>query len=682
MRRALLAAGGALALLAPAWAVAAPPTGVVVADAGCPAGDALGGLTIRSVDVKTPLAFLPWIRADLEQAKALAAPLRGRPYSAALVTSVWRQMAELPFATLDLEARVGGRVLPVIVSCTPQGLDIEFFVYAIKASMSLGLSWEARQRETAAPERQSGQDALRQGLRLQPRLGYQAGEGLGVGGAAQYQRSGVGADAYWRTLAVDGYASDRLRDVALALEGGRELADGDWAHVAWRLAYANQSTPAKLVSRLGQSYLQAQGLAQTRPLGPWALPLRLGAALDAGQHRSSGQDDPAAGLVSDQHYQSLKLMAGTTARLARQSLAASYAIEFGAGSGGAGLDWVKQIVDVAHEGRWRVADHRSLSLETRLTLGHLREPGVVPHSVRFFAGGREQWFTGGEEWQIRAAPLLRSLGTNALAGSAANPGYRRFAALNLTASVPVFNQPLVPAEAYRNAEVRAALNGQLEAAVGGLAADNRTTLPTYRQAIARLPQVQQTLASLDAAVTAAGGGDACKAQLAQAQDEVAQVLQESSLTQLGLFTELLPGEDTANTLGQVVALCVDALPQFAQPGAALRTEVQQLTRWFAAADPAIAERAARREIDPVRHIVDTLMDEINAVAISPLLMLDAVNLGPRLAGPRTRLSLGTGLRVTLVDSVDLSFGYVANLHRQAGEARGAFFLTMQFKDPF
>lgn len=705
MRRPPLGACWALslpALLAPAVASAGPQAGqaAVVVGNACPANGAFGGMPIHAVDVQTPLAFLPWIRADLNQAKALAEPLRGTPYSASQVTTVWNQIAALPFANLDVEARVGGRVLPVMVSCTPQGLDLVFFVYAIKASLSVGLTWESRQRETAAPERQSGQEALRPGMRLQPRLGYRAGEGAGAGLAALYNRSGAGADAdtlNWRSLAVDAYASDRLRDVALALEGGREHSDGIWAHTAWRLGYADQSVPAKSVSRLGQNNLEAQAFAQTRPLGSWALALRLGAALDAGQHRSRGQDDPAAGLVADQRYQSLKLMAGTTARLARQSLAASYAVEFGAGSGGAGLDWVKQIVDIAHEGRWLVADHRSLSLETRLTLGHLREAGLVPHGARFFAGGREQPFIGGEEWQIRAAPLLRSLGTNALAGSAASPGYRRFSALSLTAALPVFNQPLVPAEAYRDAQVRAALNGQLDSAVGGLAADNRTTLPTYLQAIAQLPKVQQTLGALDGAVAAvqppAGSADrdafaACKGQLAQAQDEITQVLRESSLTQLGLFTELLPGEDTANTLGQVVALCVEGFnagprnPRITQQGAALRADIEQLARWFAAADPKLAEQDARREIEPVRHIVDTLMDEINAIAISPLLMLDAVNLGPRLSGPRTRLAVGTGLRVTLVDSVDFSLGYMANLRRQAGEARGSFFVTMQFKDPF
>jgi hypothetical protein len=44
--------------------------------------------------------------------------------------------------------------------------------------------------------------------------------------------------------------------------------------------------------------------------------------------------------------------------------------------------------------------------------------------------------------------------------------------------------------------------------------------------------------------------------------------------------------------------------------------------------------------------------------------------------------MGTGLRVTLVDSVDFSLGYMINLRRQVGEARGALFLKMEFKDPF
>ena len=663
---------------------------------GCPADKAFGGWRIRSVDVRTPLAFLPWIAADLKQARVLAEPLVGQPYDADRISEVQDQIGELPFARLDREARVGGRVLAVVVTCQPgNALDLTFHVYAVKASLPIATTWEARQRELAAPEQQAGQEALRQGLRLQPRAGYQAGEGLGAGAAALYKRAG--ADAYWRTLSFDGYVSDRLRDLSLAVQGWHDPRNGPWAHLSWRVGYADQSAPAKTVSRLGQSGLQAQLLAQTRPLGAWSLPLRLGAALDAGEHRSSGQDNPAAGLAANQHTQSLKLMAGTTARLDRQSLAASYAVEFGAGNGGAGsLDWVRQIVDVAHQGRWRVGDHRFLSVDTRLSFGQLSERGVVPHSARFYAGGREQRFIGGDEWQIRSAPLLRSLGTNALANVAASPGYHRFAALNLTASAPVYNRPLVPKELYDSPDqVEDLLQGQLNSAASSLANDMRPDLPAFRQAIAHLPQVQQTLAAMDSAAlsaqppagaAAAAAFTACRAQVAKAQATAAKVLERTGSAQVGYFRTLLP--TGTNLLVKAAAACTDAgnatapSPQIAQLGAALQASADQLAAWFVA-DTDLAKAAAEREIQPVRRIVHTLFNEMNTVAVSPLLLLDVVTLGPRLAAaPRTRVGVGTGVRVTLVDSVDFSLGYMANLRRQAGEARGAFFMAMEFKDPF
>lgn len=690
----LLAASAAFAALATARAAPADP--VVLAEPGCPASQAFGGRPIASVDVRTPLAFLPWIAADLQRARALAAPLAGTVYSAEAVRAVQQQIGRLPFAELDREARVAGRVLAVVVACRPQGLELVFHVYVVQASKSVAITWEAQQRETAAPEQQGGQEGLRQGLRLQPRLGYQSGEGLGAGAAALYQRPDAAPGAYWHTLAFAGYASERLRDVSFAVEGWHEPRHGLWSHLSWRLGVADQSAPARAVSRLGQSGLSAQLLAQTRPLGRAALPLRLGAVLAAGQHRSGGQDNPAAGLAADRHTRSLKLMAGTTTRLDRHSLALSYGVELGQDNGGAaGIDWVKQIVDAAHQGRWRVQDHRNLSLDTRLTVGRLSERGVVPHAVRFFAGGREQRFTGGDTWQIRAAPLLRSLGTNALAGVAAAPGYRRFAALNLTAALPVYHVPLLPAELYsRETDVLPLLHGQLNTAQGALANTLRADLPAYRQAIAHLPQVQQQLAAMGDAVAAAGGAaealTACRDQLEQARSDVAGVLEEPpGLAQLGLFADLLPPTQGSDTLGQVAALCADGFtagarsPQIARQAAALRASIAQLEAWFAAASPQAADAAAAREIRPVRRIVDTLFKETNLVAVSPLLMLDVVALGPRPSGaPRTHVGLGTGVRVTLVDSMDLSLGYMANLRRQAGEARGAFFLSLEFKDPF
>lgn len=682
--------------LALAWhgvACAAPQSPVVTASGACPPNGSLAGLAIRSAVVKTPMAFLPWIRSDVAKAEALVAPLVGTPYRAEAVNAIHHEISKLPFAGLDLEARIGTRLVAVDAVCQPQGIELAFIVFSTQVVPSTGITWEASQEETAAPERQSGQEAMRRGTRLQARLGYQTAEGFGVGASARYRRDVAGAHACWNALAVDAYASDRLHDASVAIEGSREHAGGTWAHAAWRLGYADVSTPAQAMHRLDQRSLQARLIAQSHPLGASGLPLRLGAELGAGAY--------GTGRSTDQRYRSLKLMAGTTARLARQSLAASYGVEFGDGSRDqAGVDWVKQIVDLAHDGRWQVGDHRSLSLQTRLTFGQLSEPGRAPEGIRFLAGGREQRFTSGQEWQIRAGPLLRGLATHAVAGDAGRPGFRRFASLNLTAALPVFNQPLVPAELYRNPQVMPLLDSQLDSAVGTLAADMRPQLPTYRLAIQHLPQVQQTLKALDAAVNEAtpseGGADrtadveafaACRTQLARAQADVAQALQESGITQLGFFTELLPGEDSADTLGQVVTLCSEqfiasvAVPRIAQESATLKAAIKKMAQWFAAADPTVAEQAARREIEPVRHIVHTLVNETNAVAVSPLLMLDVATLGPE-AHPRTHLGVGTGLRVTLVDSVDFSMGYMANLRRQAGEARGAFFLAMDFKDPF
>ena len=711
----LLTAGALLLAMAPSWAarraLQAPAAEfedtVLLAGDGCPADDAFGGMPIRQVDVRTPFTFLPWIQSDLNKAKAIAAPLVGTPYGAEQVGAVRAQIGALPFAQINRNARVGGRVLAMTVACQPQGLDLVFLVAAVNTSMSFAVTWEAQQRETAAPEQQAGQEALRNGLRLQPRLGYQAGEGLGLGVAALHQRSGAAADAIWQTLAVDAYRSARLHDVSLALEGSRDPRHGSWARLAWRLAYADQSAPANAVSRLDWRGAQALLLAQTRPLGALALPVRLGVALDLGQHRSGGQASPTSGLLAKQHTQSLKLMTGSTARLDRQSLAANYAVEFGAGSGGARrVDWVKHIVDVAHQGRWMVADHRSLSLDSRFTAGDITQRGPMPDGARFYAGGRAHNFTGGQEWQIRAAPLLRSLGTNALAGVGTSPGYRRFAALNLTVAMPVHNTPLMPAELYQNPEILPLMHSQLRSAASILASSMRSDLPSYRQAMAHLPQVVDTLAELSSAVASvrppegSAGSDAytsCQLQVAQARSDVTGVLGVTGVEQVGLFTDLLPLPQGSDTLGQVVALCADSFnagagansPPIARLTAALSQSIQQLEQSFAAASPEAAERAALREIEPVRRIVDTLFKEVNIVAVSPLLMLDLVRVGPRLdATPRTRVGLGTGLRVTLVDSVDFSLGYMANLRRpvglpgQAREARGAVFVAMEFKDPF
>lgn len=248
----LMLAVAAAAPLTSAWTAPkqppSPPAAedrLLITGEGCPANGALGGLPVRSVDVQTPLAFLPWIKADLEQARTLAEPLNHKPYRAEDVREVNDKIGKLPFAQVDSDARVGGRLRAVVVTCQPQGLDLTFHVYAVNPSKAIAVTWESRQRETAAPEQQGGQEALRKGLRLQPRLGYQAGEGVGAGASALLQRSAAPDGAYWRSLAFDSYISDRLRDLSFAAQGWHDPQGGRWAHLSWRLGMPTSPPPPR-----------------------------------------------------------------------------------------------------------------------------------------------------------------------------------------------------------------------------------------------------------------------------------------------------------------------------------------------------------------------------------------------------------------------------------------------------
>lgn len=94
--------------------------------------------------------------------------------------------------------------------------------------------------------------------------------------------------------------------------------------------------------------------------------LRFGGSYERGEY-GSNTSSPALAGAPDERCQALKLFVGSTARLKRQSFTGSYAVEVGDGKRGG--DWVKQIVDLAHDVRWRVGDHRNLTLESLFTAG-------------------------------------------------------------------------------------------------------------------------------------------------------------------------------------------------------------------------------------------------------------------------------------------------------------------------
>lgn len=328
----------------------------------------------------------------------------------------------------------------------------------------------------------------------------------------------------------------------------------------------------------------------------------------------------------------------------------------------------------------------------------MSESGIAPPGVRFYAGGRESEFVASDDWQIRSGPVLRGLGANPLAGGAGNAGYRRFAAINLTVAVPAYRKPLVPVEIATDAEVRSALNAQFNSAVQFAAVENRDKDPHLKAAMAMLDDVQGVLADFTAVVKGAQQAKPgllpvefkrCLGKLGTAKIEVAEAREAKEGAQFGSVIDLLPGDDSGYSLGNVLEACIDELnaglgeASLTSRGAQLKTLIDRMIQEIAAIDGDAALRSARREYRPVWRIVNTLMDETNLHAISPMLMVDVARLAPIGAGPgSTRVGIGVGVRFTLVDSVDFSVGYMANRRRQSGEPAGAFSFVMQFKDPF
>lgn len=95
------------------------------------------------------------------------------------------------------------------------------------------------------------------------------------------------------------------------------------------------------------------------------------------------------------------------------------------------------------------------------------------------------------------------------------------------------------------------------------------------------------------------------------------------------------------------------------------------------------EKRANRDVAFTGRVLDVIFRELNIVAFSPLVMIDAARIGPQVtpALDKVRYGIGGGLRFSLV-SLDLDIGYSFNPGRLPGERRGAFVFSMSVSDLF
>lgn len=694
MPRTVPLAALALALLLCGRAEGAP---AVVPGAGCAPGTNFEreGYTVRSARVRSPFSFLRWIRNAINSAQREVSSQDGVPFLYADVTAKVAELESLTFLPDSVDQRV--RVSLIVASvenCSDGQVDVVYTVFTSQVAPVLSGTFESARAEKSAPERATGADAEAGRFRLAPRVGYDRAEDLSGGGRLELLLPRAWSEVTsLRSIVADGRASETLHEYSAALAGAKDSAS-DWlARVDWQLHYLNSSLPTDRFD-LRQNRGAAQLAALTRPLGESQLALRFGGLFEGGRLESDARGSLLApNAVSSSDYASAKLYLGTTTRLDRHVLSASYGIEAGSTRPGRSEPWIKHVVDLAHTVAIPVGEHRALTLESRLAGGLLHVADTVPVNVRFFGGNREEPFMPGDAWTIRSNPVIRSIPANSFSRTNQGAGGTHFLSYNLTASVPIWRKPLVPFELLRDPDFRPLLKTQLDSATSVLQVEYASRDEHFQRVVARARDAQATLASLKAAVEAARKARpgqleerfvACTRQISGAERRLRPALASSGGAQVGDIAALLSvGEDR---LRSVRADCVEALnaelrdPAIAQHGATLEGIRADMEREYALIDQTAATRHAEREMAFVRRTLNTVVDDLNIVSISPVLMLDVAHLGPADSRLGTRYGVGGGLRLTLANSFDLTVGYLANPKRLRGEPSGAFFFSMQFKD--
>ncbi len=663
---------------------------------GCPAGTDFekAGYAIRSARVQGPFLFLRWVRARLEDARRDVSGLAGRPYRTADVLRMAQELEDSNFLPDMVERRVRfSLVVTSVENCSGRELDLVYTVFSSQIAPVLSGTFESRKAEKAEPQRAAGADEITGRLRISPSAGYDRSERLFGGGRLEYRLSGGPNFASFDSLEVEGLGSTSMHRLSAALSGARNAAAGLFAHADWELNYWNSSEPSDQ-SRLRKSRLAAQFSALTRPLGKWRLPVRLGGMAEGGRLES---DFRAASLpqstVPTSDYGAAKLFLGTTTRLDHNVLAASYGIELGSTLSSGRVDWIKHVGDLAHDLVVPVGDHRSLEIESRLTAGLLQARGSVPATALFFGGNREEPFIAGEAWTIRSNPVIRSIPANRFNLTSAGPGATRFVAYNMTASVPVWRRPIVPPELSRDKEFAQQLRGQIKTATSFVQTDEEAKDPHFQAAAARVGDVRAALARLEAAVAAAAAARpgqfpelfaACTKTIRRADGRAQAAARSKAGEQVGNLASLLAVDE--DWLNRVDAACATDLnakigdAAIAESGESLRRIHGDLEREFSLIDRPSASRQAEAEMAYVRRTLNALIYDLNVLSVGPAVGFDFAHIGPADSRLGTRYGIGGGLRVTLVNSTDLTVGYFANPKRLSNESSGAFFVSVRFKD--
>ncbi len=650
-------------------------TASVAMAAGCvPGTNYEDGWRVHAVRVHHPFRYLSWLRTSLAPAFRAAADLEGKPFNNAAVSAV-QQALEDGSRTSSLALR--GLLVSAVgaTECTAdKNLDLVFTVVDLRLGSEAFYVLESREAEQDKPEETTGQVPPKQRFRLMPSAGYNAADKLFAGGALDVRQLG---------LHMEGFGSGRRRRLVATLQGSRDPERGRIGHAEGQLTFSNNSQPAA-DRHLGQGSLSAVGALTLRPTkNDWVY--RFAGSLEGGFVQSNfaaAELDPFT--VSGSSYGSIKAMAGISKATVHQGLAATYGLELGATGRHIGVDWVRHFATVTHDLWWPVANHRLLEFQTRVAIGAIQVPGTIPLGKRFFGGNSVPVFLPLPQWDVPTSPLIRGIPSYRLSRFQNGAGATSFQSINLTGAVTAWGKPLVPLEASQNPEIRTKLNGQLTSAQRVVKASVGSKDPAFLALVQRMKDLVGPFTQLSDRVAMLPESEdvtACADLVDDTADPLSRLHRSdaSALTVWDSAGKLLTAEGGfKNYLAAVDASCVSKLKDSTveEIGERLRKLAEPHRRTYEAIAK-IAEMEAEAEIKPAKRIINTLMDDLNLVAVSPVAIFDAARIGGT-----SHYSTGGGVRFSLVSTVSFTIGWAWNLSRKPGDGPGAIFFSTEFKDLF
>jgi hypothetical protein len=647
------------------------------------------GYRVRTVRVGGPLiggaAFEDLVRA--------ATPLTpGSPFTAAgiengkaVIRSALRNAPTLFESPVAVTVVTAG-----VVECDEilRQLDVLYRVFTSKLPVTGLATLESRQADADDPAGRLAVAPAPVRFRIAPLAHYNASEKLVAG-----VRASLKVPRLFDRFEAEVQASDSAAYADAGLTGGVTKPSGFVRGVEWRLAYHRADRPSD-GETLKVRALVAQASAVTQPIGGAGGVFRLASLFEAGEQRTTlDSPDLPPGYIASAGFGSWKNAVNATVGSLRHALSASYGLQLGLTKGPDSIDYVKHAADVAYDARLTSRSgwwaHRPLDLMSRFAGGRLHGERAVPVSERFFGGNIEVPFLASDGWTMRGNPVLRSFPAyrfDRINGSIR--GGDSFLSLTVTAALPLWFRPLVPAEVAGDQEIRQGIAGQLDSAESALETVHKASDPAHAEIVAKLPALRLALTAmktrlstllptLSAPLAAAAG--ACDAQI----DVLIELVANAKY--LGFLIEESSDEDDV-TLPAVLHACVDQLSvkvgdsELTAAGQEIATSLEFTRQRIARVDVEKARERAVRDMRFPRHVVQSVFEELNAVSIGPLLILDAARIGQRepLAGRTTRFGLGGGVRLSVASAFHVMAGYVWNPDRREDERRGAGFARVEF----